>query len=109
MEHYTLEELEEMYGHSLASPMTTCIFRARTPMPGSVFLRDFTTSFLNGLLADSQTAFPGLSMEVRLDVDPVGHARTEVAGGIHAFHPPFPSGNAAYTSAMYSVPMGLPE
>ena len=52
-----------------------------------------------------QEAFPGLSMEVRLDVDPVEHADGSLEGFMHSST--FPSGNAAYTSTMYSVPMGF--
>ena len=49
--------------------------------------------------------FPGLSMEVRLDVDPVEHKDGSQEGFMHSST--FPSGSAAYTSAMYGIPMGF--
>ncbi len=66
---------------------------------------DFYDDFLNDLLEDTQKVFPGLSMEVRLDVDPVsaqdGNGET---GASH--YGTFQCGNAEYTSLMYSVSMG---
>ena len=63
---------------------------------------DFYDDFLNDLLEDTQKVFPGLSMEVRLDVDPVsaqdGNGET---GASH--YGTFQCGNAEYTSLMYSV------
>ena len=102
-EHYTLEELEEMYGHSLDS-YDDLYFPGKDSYARKVFF-EFYDDFLNGLLAESQEAFPGLSMEVRLDVDPVEHADGSLEGFMHSST--FPSGNAAYTSTMYSVPMGF--
>ena len=102
-EHYTLGELEEMYGHSLDS-YDNLYFPGKDSYARKVFF-EFYDDFLNGLLAESQEAFPGLSMEVRLDVDPVEHADGSLEGFMHSST--FPSGNAAYTSTMYSVPMGF--
>lgn len=103
MEHYGLEELEEMYGHQL-SGYDDLYFPAKDSQARSVFY-GFYDQFLNDLLADSQTVFPGLSMEVRLDVDPVEHRDGGQEGFMHSST--FPSGNAAYTSAMYGIPMGF--
>ena len=103
MENYELEELEEMYGHELAS-YDDLYFPARDSQARSVFY-GFYDQFLNELLADSQTVFPGLSMEVRLDVDPVEHKDGSQEGFMHSST--FPSGSAAYTSAMYGIPMGF--
>ena len=103
MENYELEELEEMYGHEL-SGYDDLYFPAKDSQARSVFY-GFYDQFLNELLADSQTVFPGLSMEVRLDVDPVDHKDGSQEGFMHSST--FPSGSAAYTSAMYGIPMGF--
>ena len=103
IENYELEELEEMYGHEL-SGYDDLYFPGKDSYARKVFF-EFYDDFLNGLLAESQEAFPGLSMEVRLDVDPVEHADGSLEGFMHSST--FPSGNAAYTSTMYSVPMGF--
>lgn len=102
-ENYELEELEEMYGHDIAS-YDDLYFPAKNSQARGVFY-EFYDSFLNELLADSQTVFPGLSMEVRLDVDPVEHRDKSLEGFMHTST--FPSGSASYTSAMYSIPMGF--
>ncbi|MCC2820009.1 hypothetical protein LK537_22160 [Lachnoclostridium pacaense] len=102
-EHYTLEELEDIYGHSLES-YDDLYFPEKDSYARKIFF-EFYDDFLNGLLAESQEAFPGLSMEVRLDVDPVEHGDGSLEGFMHSST--FPCGDAAYTSTMYSVPMGF--
>ena len=103
MEHYSLEELEEMYGHALSS-YDDLYFPEMNSHARKVFY-EFYDQFLNDLLVESQGVFPGLSMEVRLDVDPVEHRDGSLEGFMHSST--FPSGNAAYTSAMYGLPMGF--
>ena len=56
---------------------------------------------LIALLEECQAVFPGLSMEVRLDADAVAN------GKIIYHHSTWPCGNAAYTAAMYAIPMGF--
>lgn len=102
-EHYSLEELEELYGHALAS-YDDLYFPPMDSQARKVFY-EFYDCFLNELLAGSQAVFPGLSMEVRLDADPVKHKDGTMEGFVHSST--FPSGNAAFTSAMYSLPMGF--
>lgn len=102
-EHYSLEELEELYGHSLSS-YDALYFPNKNSGARKVFY-EFYDEFLNQLLAESQTEFPGLSMEVRLDVDPIEHKDGSVEGFMHSST--FPSGSAAYTSVMYGLPMGF--
>lgn len=103
MEHYSLEELEEMYGHSLDS-YDDLYFPGEDSFARKVFY-EFYDQFLNQLLAESQEVFPGLSMEVRLDADTVRHPDGSLEGFMHSST--FPCQNAAYTSVMYSVPMGF--
>ena len=102
-QNYTLEELEEMYDHFLES-YDDLYFPEKDSYARKVFY-EFYDQFLNDLLAESQTVFPGLSMEVRLDVDPVDHWDGSQEGFMHSST--FPSGDAAYTSTMYSLPMGF--
>ncbi|MBQ9453923.1 MAG: hypothetical protein IJU65_11640 [Desulfovibrio sp.] len=56
---------------------------------------------LSALLEECQAVFPGLSMEVRLDADAVAN------GKIIYHHSTWSCGNAAYTAAMYAIPMGF--
>ena len=51
-----------------------------------------------------QEVFPDLSMEVRLDVDPVPNGNGGLVGAAH--FDTFPCGDSSYTSLMYSVSMG---
>ncbi len=72
--------------------------------PAYRFFYDFYDKMLMELLQDAQQVFPNLSMEVRLDVDPVnGMAGNKV--GAHHFQT-FPCGSSSYTSLMYSISMG---
>lgn len=66
---------------------------------------NFYDGFLNRLLEESQTVFPNLSMEVRVDVDPVYTAAGTQEGYAHAST--FGCGNSSYTSLMYAVSMGM--
>lgn len=102
-EHYSLEELEELYGHELES-YEDIYFPDKDSQARSLFYR-FYDDFLNDLLAETQTVFPDLSMEVRLDADPVKHRDGSMEGFMHSAT--YPCGNASYVSTMYSVPMGF--
>lgn len=101
--HYTLKELGGMYNRPLDS-YDDLYFPGKDSYARKVFY-GFYDQFLNQLLADSQTVFPGLSMEVRLDVDPVKHWDGSQEGFMHSST--YPSQSAAYTSTMYSIPMGF--
>ncbi len=101
--NYSLEELTEMYGHSIRS-YEELYLPGKNSYARKVFY-GFYDQFLNEILAVSQTVFPGLSMEVRLDVDPVYHRDGIQEGFMHTST--YPCQNAEYVSAMYSVPMGF--
>lgn len=102
-ENYSLEELEQMYGHSLES------YEELYLPPGKSEARkvfySYYDDFLNRLLAKSQQVFPDLSMEVRLDVDPVEHEDGSLEGFMHIST--YPCGSASYTSTMFGIPMGF--
>ena len=101
--NYSLEELSKMYGHSIRS-YEELYFPDQSSYARRVFY-EFYDQFLNDMLVMSQTVFPGLSMEVRLDADPVNRQDGIKEGFMHTST--YPCGSAAYTSAMYSVPMGF--
>ena len=102
MEHYTLEEVQELYGEELTG--YDRIYLPNKESPAFLAFYRFYDEFLNGLLAETQTVFPQLSMEVRLDVDPVPDGKGGVAAADH--YATFPCGGAPYTSTMFSVSMG---
>jgi len=65
---------------------------------------EFYDEYLIELLAEAQQVFPNLSMEVRLDVDPVIGRDGSMVGAEH--FRTFPCGEASYSALMYSVSMG---
>ncbi len=66
---------------------------------------NFYDSFLNQLLAESQTVFPDLSMEVRADVDSINGRDGQLMGASHVGT--FGCQDSSYTSLMYAVSMGM--
>lgn len=102
--HYTLDELNQYY--KLVKPFISydSIYLPDKNSPAYLLLFQFYDDFLMDLLKDSQKEFPNLSMEVRLDVDPVQGLDGELIGA-HHFNT-FPCGDSEYTSLMYSVSMG---
>ena len=69
-EHYTLEELEEMYQDTFKTYEDVYLPDSLNTYSRKVFYQ-FYDDFLNKILAETQAVFPDLSMEVRLDIDPV--------------------------------------
>ena len=68
-ERYTIDQLKDQFGLDVDSYEDIWI-------PGEIersfyVFYEFYDDFLNRMLRESQTVFPDLSMEVRLDVDPV--------------------------------------
>ena len=100
--NWTLEELEERYGLEADSFEEIGLPERDDPLFWTFY--QFYDVWLNQLLRKSQEVFPGLSMEVRLDVDPVNRLDGSLAGMSHSGT--FSCGTAAYTAAMYSVSMG---
>ncbi len=101
-EHYALEELEELYQASF--PTYDSIYFPGRDSPAMAVFYEFYNDFLNRLLAESQQVFPDLSMEVRLDGDPIRQADGSVKGYLHS--DTFACGSSSFSSAMYSIPMG---
>ncbi len=103
--HYSLKAINEYYRP--AEKFTSydeAYIPSRTSYAYKLFY-EFYDDFLNDLLEDTQKVFPNLSMEVRLDADPVeAEEGEEMTGASH--YGTFSCGNAEYTSLMYSVSMG---
>ena len=80
-EHYTLEELGEIYRDTFDS-YGKIYLPAKESYARKLFFQ-FYDHFLNEILAETQTVFPDLSMEVRLDVDPVRRLDGTLEGAPH--------------------------
>ena len=76
----------------------------RRTEPAIRAMYDFFDRSLNRLLADGQAVFPNLSLEVRLDGDPMFDAKGKPAG-YYKHEATFPCQDADYTAAMYGIPM----
>jgi len=102
--HYTLDELNQYYKPVRPFTSYESIYLPDKNNPAYLLLFQFYDEYLIDLLKDSQKVFPNLSMEVRLDVDPVQGLDGELVGAHHfnTFH----CGSSDYTSLMYSVAMG---
>lgn len=102
-ERYSLEELGQYYGKHFTSYENVHIPARSTP--AYKLLYEFYDDYLIHLLEEGQKVFPGLSMEVRNDVDTVEALSGGQTGAAH--YQTFPCGDALDTSLMYSVSMGF--
>lgn len=103
-QYYTLEEVMEYYKPVKPFQSFEDVYMPQKTSPAYKLLFEFYDDYLIRLLHAAQQVFPNLSMEVRLDVDPVS-GKDGGTVGAHHFRT-FPCGNASYTSLMYSVAMG---
>lgn len=103
-EHYTLEQVNGYFSPAKPFGSYSQVGIPGRDSPAYKLFYEYYDNFLMDLLAESQQVFPGLSMEVRLDVDPVEGLNGEKAGANH--YQTFSCGNAPYTGLMYSVSMG---
>ena len=102
--YYTLEELNQYYRPLRSFYSFQEVYMPSRQSPAYKLLFEYYDEYLIQLLQEAQQVFPNLSMEVRLDVDPVNGLDGEAVGA-HHFRT-FPCGDADYTSLMYSVSMG---
>lgn len=103
-EYYTLEQINEYYNQTNEFTSYEEVYIPHRESPAYKLFYEFYDEFLIELLAEAQQIFPELSMEIRLDIDPVnGISGGQV--GAHHFRT-FPCGSAPYTALMYSVSMG---
>lgn len=103
--HYTIEQLNEIYQPETAFEDYSDVYIPRRQDYAFHLFYEFYDAFLNKLLRESQKRFPDLSMEVRLDADPVENREGTGTMGI-SHYSTFPCGSSSYTSLMYSVSMG---
>lgn len=71
--------------------------------PAAALFFEYYDQFLNEFLAETQTVFPGISMEVRADSDLVYAPEGTY---YYSHRATFPCGAADYSAVMYSVSMG---
>lgn len=102
--YYTLEETMDYYNPVKPFQSFQDVYMPPKTSPAYKLLFEFYDDYLIGLLHAAQQVFPNLSMEVRLDVDPV-NGKDGGKVGAHHFRT-FPCGISSYTSLMYSVAMG---
>lgn len=102
--HYTLEELNQYYRPLRSFSAYQEVYMPSKQSPAYKLLFEYYDEYLILLLQEAQQVFPNLSMEVRLDVDPVNGMDGEVVGAHH--FSTFPCGDSTYTSLMYSISMG---
>ncbi len=102
--NYTLKKINEAYRPKTPFTSFDQVYIPKRESPGFKMFYEFYDDFLTGLLRDAQKVFPDLSMEVRLDVDPVEDGNGGKIGAAH--FSTFPCAGSSYTSVMYSVSMG---
>lgn len=101
-ENYDQTEVSRLYGEEISDPEDVWFPSLTSPARKLVY--EWNDAWMNELLADSQEVFPGISMEVRLDIDPVSGTEGVRVGVPHTVT--FPAGNAEFTSCMYAAAMG---
>lgn len=100
--HYSLEYVSEKYNEEFEN--FSEVYLPYRQMEATELFYEFYDQMLNGLLAQSQTVFPGLSMEVRADADPV--YRKDGSMYYYSHDITYPCNGADYSALMYSVSMG---
>lgn len=99
---YTLEEVGEHYGTVFSSFDEVYIPYAKHPSAAMFY--EFYDQFLMDFLKETQTVFPELSMEVRVDGDVIYD--TEGSHSYYSHGRTFSCEGSPYASLMYSVSMG---
>ena len=105
-ENIPAEEIALYYGEEAEKATGSDAVFPGSESPARRFVYAWNDAWMNSLLEDTQEVFPGLSMEVRLDIDPVPNLYGFQDGCTH--NVTFPAGNAPYTCCMYSAAMGYP-
>lgn len=104
-ENYSAEEISTHYGAEITEPGE--LWFPSLTSPARKFVLEWNDAWMNQLLEDSQEVFPGISMEVRLDIDPVSGTEGVRVGVPHTVT--FPAGSADFTSCMYAPTMGYQQ
>lgn len=100
--HYTLEEVSRLYGEAIAD--FDELYLPGESQPALKLLYEFFDQWLNEFLLHNQEIFPDLSMEVRMDADPVYDESGEMYWYNH--DATYACGTSSYTALMYGVPIG---
>lgn len=100
--NYTLEEVGAHYGTTFSG--FDQVFIPYAKHPSAALFYEFYDRFLMDFLKATQTVFPELSMEVRVDGDVIYD--TEGSYSYYSHGKTFSCEGAPYTSLMYSVSMG---
>lgn len=104
VDHYEISDIRRLYDDSKLYSEEDLYIPTEDKQAFKGFY-DFYDSFLNELLAYSQTAFPNLSMEVRVDDDWIVNEEGENRYYSHAAT--YPCKGSDYTTIMYGIPMGM--
>ncbi len=100
---YSLEEVNARYGADGSFKSYEEIGIPDRKNPAAALFFEYYDQFLNELLAETQTVFPGISMEVRADGDPI---YAPDGTYYYSHYVTYPCHNAEYSALMYSVSMG---
>lgn len=100
--NHTLDEVSRLYGEEISD--WNRLYLPVGEQPAVKLLYDFFDQWLNDFLAHNQEIFPDLSMEVRMDADPVCDENGEMYWYQH--NATYACENSSYTSLMYGVPIG---
>lgn len=101
-EKYTLEEVGSRYGQTFGD--FSEVYVPYRNNPAATLFYEYYDQMLMDLLADTQTVFPGLSMEVRTDGDLVYDAQGQPY--YYSHRATFPVPGASCPAMMYTVSMG---
>ena len=103
-EQYEISDIRRLYDDNKLYAEEDLYIPTEDKQAFKVFY-DFYDSFLNELLVYSQTAFPNLSMEVRVDDDWIVNEEGE--NRYYSHTSTYPCNGSDYTTIMYGIPMGM--
>lgn len=104
MEHYELSDIRRMYDDSKIYSEEDLYIPTDDQQAFRVFY-DFYDGFLNELLSDTQTAFPNVSMEVRVDSDWI--VNEEGQNRYYSHENTYKCDRSDYTTIMYGIPIDM--
>lgn len=104
MANYKLSDIRNLFHDSKIYAEEDIYIPTEDQYPFQLFY-DFYDSFLNNLLTQSQTSFPNLSMEVRIDDDLV--TDTEGNTKYYSHENTYLCNGSDYTTIMYGIPIGF--
>lgn len=104
VDHYEMSEIREMYGDAQLYAEEDLYIPTEDKRAFKVFY-DFYDEFLNSLLGDTQTAFPNVSMEVRVDDDWI--VNEEGRNVYYTHEKTYACDGSDYSTIMYGIPIGM--